>query len=59
MNILPSEYQFVLAGPFQKQLDDYATKYHHLFDDFKNFLKTFDHRLGRTIPACSGAQKSE
>jgi mRNA-degrading endonuclease RelE of RelBE toxin-antitoxin system len=58
MNILrESEYQFVIPGPFQQQLADYAKKYRHLFEDFKNFLKDFDHRLGRTISQCGGAQK--
>jgi len=58
MNILPeSEYEFVLPGPFRQELEVYAKKYRHLFDDFRNFLRDFDHRLGRTISNCGGAQK--
>jgi len=52
-----NEYDFVIPGPFREQLDDYAQKYRHLPKDFKNFLQEFDHRLGRTIPQCGGAQK--
>jgi mRNA-degrading endonuclease RelE of RelBE toxin-antitoxin system len=58
MNIFPeSEYEFVLPGPFRQQLGAYAKKYRYLFEDFGNFLKDFDHRLGRTISHCGGAQK--
>ncbi len=58
MNIFPeSEYEFILPGPFRQQLEDYAKKYRHLFEDFENFLKEFDHRLGRTISHCGGAKK--
>jgi len=58
MNILrKGEYQFVLSGTFQNLLKHYQKKYRHLSEDFKNFLGDFDHRLGRTISDCGGAQK--
>jgi len=52
-----SEYQFFLANAFRDRFEKYQKKYLHLNGDFENFLRNFDHRLGRTISNCGGAQK--
>lgn len=54
---MKTKYRFVPADTFKRAFKKLLKKNRHLREDFKFFLKSFDHIQGDFIPKTSGAQK--